>query len=89
MSVSQMLDRIDESQGLCTSNVWPVTGNRRTFMSLANSNEYKEGEAAFCRGLTTGSNPYPFLSPEYWRWHEGLLGNCHPRERQVNPEPYK
>lgn len=45
-------------------------------MRLADSSEYKEGEAASCRGLTTRNNPYPFLSPEYWRWHEGLLGNC-------------
>ena len=45
-------------------------------MLLADSSEYKEGEAAFCRGLTTRNNPYQFLSPEYWRWQEGLFGNC-------------
>jgi hypothetical protein len=55
---------------------------------ITNSSEYKEGEAAFCRGLTTRNNPYPFLSPEYWRWHEGLLGNARPRKWQVNSEPY-
>jgi hypothetical protein len=58
-------------------------------MLLTNSSEFKEGEAAFCRGLTTRNNPYPFCSPEYWRWQEGLLGNCQPRERQVNPEPIR
>ena len=58
-------------------------------MLLTNSSEYKEGEAAFCCGLTARNNPYPFCSPEYWRWQEGLSGNCQPREIQVNPEPYK
>jgi hypothetical protein len=53
---------------------------------LVDSSEYKEGEAAFCQGSTTRDNPYPFLSPEYWRWEEGLLGNGHPREWQVNPQ---
>ena len=77
MGVSQILDKIDE---LGKSNVRPVTGKRRYFMLLVNSSEYKEGEVAFYRGLTTKNNPYPFLSPEYWRWHEGLLGNCRPRE---------
>jgi hypothetical protein len=55
-------------------------------MLLTNSSEYKEGEAAFCCGLTVRNNPYPFCSPEYWRWQEGLLGNCQPRKRQVNPK---
>ena len=89
MSVSQILDRIDESQELGRSNVRPVTEERRHLMLFANSSEYKEGEAAFYRGLTTGNNPHPFLSPGYWRWQEGLLGNGRPREWQVNPEPYK
>ena len=89
MGVSQILDKIDENQKLGKSNVRPVTGKRRYFMLLVNSSEYKEGEVAFYRGLTTKNNPYPFLSPEYWRWQEGLLGNGHPREWHVNPEPYK
>ena len=55
-------------------------------MLLTNSSEYKEGEAAFWCGLTARNNPYPFCSPEYWRWQEGLSGNCQPREIQVNPE---
>jgi hypothetical protein len=79
MSVSQILDRIDETQKLGKSNVRPVTGRLRYFILLANSREYKEGEAAFCRGLTPRNNPYPFRSPKYWRWHEGLLGNGHPK----------
>ena len=54
---------------------------------LTNSSEYKEGEAAFCCGLTARNNPYPICSPKYWRWQEGLSGNCQPREIQVNPEP--
>lgn len=77
MSVSQTLDRIDEQLG--QSNAPLVAEESNYFTLLVNSSEYKEGEAAFCRGLTIRNNPYPFLSPEYWRWHEGLLGNGHPR----------
>jgi len=76
MIVSQILDTID----LGKSDFRPVTRERRYSMLLADSSEYKEGEAAFCRGLTTRNNPYPFLSPKYWRWQEGLLGNCRSRE---------
>jgi hypothetical protein len=83
MRVSRILDKIDEGK----SNVRLVTEECRSSMLLANSSEYKEGEAASCRGLTTRNNPYPFRSPEHWRWQEGLLGNCRPREWQVNPEP--
>jgi hypothetical protein len=85
MSVGQILDTIDEYQ-LGKSNAWLVTGGPTL---LVDSSEYKEGEAAFRRGLTTRNNPYPFLSPEYWRWQEGLLGNGRPREWQANREPYK
>jgi len=53
---------------------------------LVDSSQYKVGEAAFCQGSTTRDNPYPFRSPEYWRWEEGLLGNGQPRELQVSPE---
>jgi hypothetical protein len=80
MSVSQILDRIDENPKLGKGKVRPVTEKRRCSMLLANSSEYKEGEAAFCHGLTTRNNPYPFRSPEHWRWQEGLLGNGRPRE---------
>jgi hypothetical protein len=88
MSVSQILDKIDENQELGKSNVRPVTGKPCYPMLLVNSSEYKEGEAAFYRGLTTRDNPYPFRSPEFWRWHEGLLGNGRPKEWQISPEPY-
>jgi hypothetical protein len=77
MIASQILDTIDFGK----SDFIPVTGEPQYSMLLANSSEYKEGEAAFCRGLTARNNPYPFGSPEYWRWHEGLFGNCHPSER--------
>jgi hypothetical protein len=86
MVVAQILDKIDENQKQGKSNVRPVQGQRQPSMLLVDSSEYKEGEAAFCQGSTTRNNPYPFLSPEYWRWEEGLLGNGHPRELQVNPE---
>lgn len=86
VNASQILDVIDESQKQRRSNVPPVTGNRRYSMLLVNSSEYKEGEAAFGCGLTTRDNPYPFRSPEYWRWQEGLMGNCRPRRC---PEPCK
>jgi hypothetical protein len=66
-----------------TDTVWGYS------LLLAYSSEYQEGEAAFRRGLTTRNNPYPFRSPEYWRWQEGLLGNCRPRDWRVIPEPYK
>jgi hypothetical protein len=89
MRASQILDKIDEDQELGKSNVRPVTGELPSSMLLVNSSEYKEGEAAFYRGLTIRNNPYPFLSPEYWRWQEGFFGNGRPRERQVNPGPYK
>ena len=87
MTVAQILDKIDENQEQGKSNIRSVTGSRQSSMLLVDSNEYKEGEAASCRGLTTRNNPYPFRSPEHWRWQEGLLGNCRPREWQVNPEP--
>jgi hypothetical protein len=86
MIVAQILDKIDENQEHGRSNVRPITETRQSSMLIADSSEYMEGEAAFCSGLTTRNNPYPFLSPEYWRWQEGLLGNCRPRESQVNPE---
>jgi hypothetical protein len=87
MNVSQILDNIDEDQERGKSNIRPVTGNSQPSMLLVDSSEYKEGEAAFCQGgSTTRNNPYPFLSPEYWRWEEGLLGNGRPRELQINPE---
>jgi len=85
MIASQIFDMVDFGK----SDFRLVTEERRYSMLLANSSEYQEGEAAFGRGLTTRNNPYSFLSPEYWRWQEGLLGNCQPRERQVNSEPYK
>jgi hypothetical protein len=78
MIASQILDRID----LGNSTICPVIGERRDAMLLANSSEYKEGEVAFSRGLTARNNPYPFGSSEYWRWSEGLFGNCHPSEEQ-------
>lgn len=78
MIATQLLDRIDENQKQGKSNVRLVAGISRWSMLLANSSEYKEGEAAFRRGLTTRNNPYPFRSPEYWRWQEGLLGNYRP-----------
>jgi hypothetical protein len=87
MSVLQVLDEIDENQTLCESNVRLVTGQPRYSLLLADSSEYQEGEAASCRDLTTRNNPYPFRSPEYWRWQEGLMGNCRPRESQATPEP--
>ena len=86
MIVAQILDKIDENQKQGKSDVRPVAGNPQSSMLIVDSSEYKEGEAAFCRGFTTRNNPYPFRSPEYWRWQEGLLGNCRPRERQVDPE---
>jgi hypothetical protein len=89
MSVSQILDKIDEDREVVRSNARPVTERLRYSTLLVNSSEYKEGEAAFHRGLTTRNNPYPFRSPEYWRWQEGLLGNGRPREWQANREPYK
>jgi hypothetical protein len=78
MIASQVLDKIDESQEQGKSNARLVTEKHRWSMLLAKSSEYKEGEAAFRRGLTTRNNPYPFRSPEHWRWQEGLLGNCRP-----------
>jgi hypothetical protein len=84
MSVGQILDTIDEYQELGKSNAWLVTGGPTL---LVDSSEYKEGEAAFRRGLTTRDNPYPFLSAEYWRWQEGLLGNGRPREWQLTSDP--
>jgi hypothetical protein len=78
MIASQILDRIDSGNSI----VCPVMGERRDAMLLTNSSEYKEGEAAFGRGLTARNNPYPFGSSEYWRWSEGLFGNCHPNEEQ-------
>jgi hypothetical protein len=76
MIASQILDTI----GLGKSDFLPVTRERRYSMLLSDSSEYKEGEAAFGRGLTIRNNPYPFLSPKYWRWNEGLLGNCRSKE---------
>ena len=70
------LDTVEEDIDLGNSNVRLATEDCRSSMLIADSSEYKEGEAAFCRGLTTRNNPYPFLSPEHWRWQEGLLGNC-------------
>jgi hypothetical protein len=78
--MSQVLDRIDENSELGKSNVRLLTGKHSYWTLLINSSEYEEGEAASYRGLTTKNNPYPFLSSEYWRWQEGLLGNGHPRE---------
>jgi hypothetical protein len=77
MIASPLLDTIDFGK----SDFRLVTEERRYFMLLANSSEYKEGEAAFGRGLTARNNPYPFGSSEYWRWQEGLWGNCPPREQ--------
>ena len=70
------LDTIEEDIELGNSNVRLATEDCRSSMLIVDSSEYKEGEAAFCRGLTTRNNPYPFPSPEHWRWQEGLLGNC-------------
>jgi hypothetical protein len=78
MIASQVFDTIDLSG---KSGFLPVIGERHYFLLLVNSSEYKEGEAAFGRGLTARNNPYRFGSSEYWRWQEGLLGNGHPRER--------
>jgi len=86
MNVSQIPDQADENQQQGEHNVRPVPGNRGYSVLLAKSSEYKEGEAAFCRGLTTRDNPYRFRSPEYWRWQEGLLGNGRPREWEVKPK---
>ena len=86
MEVAQTLDEIDENQKQGKNNVWPVQGKSSVFLLLVDSSEYKEGEAAFCRGSTTRDNPYSFRSPEYWRWEEGLLGNGRPREWQDNPQ---
>jgi hypothetical protein len=85
MEVAQILDKIDENQEQGKSNVRPVEGESRYSLLLVDSSEYKEGEAAFCQSSTTRNNPYPFLSPEYWRWEEGLLGNGRPRESPVTP----
>ena len=79
MIVAQILDKIDENREQGTSPV-PVMGSRQSSVVLVDSTEYKEGEAAFYRGLTTRNNPYPFRSSEHWRWQEGLLGNCRPKE---------
>jgi hypothetical protein len=76
MIASQIIDTIDLSE----SDFRPVIGESRYFLLLIDSNEFKEGEAAFARGSTTRNNPYRFASPEYWRWQEGLLGNCHASE---------
>lgn len=78
MIASQIIDTVDLSG---KSDFLPITEERQYYLLLVNSNEFKEGEAAFGRGLTTRNNPYSFLSPEYWRWQEGLLGNCPPSER--------
>ena len=78
MIASQILNTIDLSG---KSDFLPVIGERQYFLLLINSSEYQEGKAAFDRGLTTRNNPYSFLSSEYWRWQEGLLGNCQPRDR--------
>ena len=77
MIVSQVLDNVGEIQ---EQGRMPVTGIRQSSMLLVDSSEYQEGEVAFRSGLTTRNNPYPFLSPESWRWQEGLLGNGRPRE---------
>ncbi|MEN6450513.1 MAG: hypothetical protein ABFC96_08485 [Thermoguttaceae bacterium] len=58
-------------------------------MLLTDSDEYKEGETASRRGATTRDNPYPFLSPEYWRWQEGLLGNCSKRTAGSRSMPFE
>jgi hypothetical protein len=78
MIASQIIDTIGSSG---SSDFLPVIGERQYFLLLVNSSEFKEGKAVFDRGLTTRDNPYSFLSPEYWRWQEGLLGNCQTRER--------
>jgi hypothetical protein len=69
------LDTVEEDIELGNGNVRLAAEDRRSSMLIADSSEYKEGEAASRRGLTTRNNPYPFLCPEYWRWQEGLLGN--------------
>jgi hypothetical protein len=69
------LDTLEEDIELGNGNVRLATEGCRSSMLITDSSEYGEGEAAFCRDLTTRDNPYPFLSPEYWRWQEGLLGN--------------
>ena len=81
MTVSQILDKIEKTR--MQRNVLPFSGNRQSSMLLVDSSEYKEGEVAFHSGLTTRNNPYPLLSPESWRWQEGLLGNGRPREYQI------
>jgi hypothetical protein len=78
MIASQIFDTIGLSGN---SDFLPVIGEGQYSLLLINSSEYKEGQAAFEHGLTTRNNPYSFLSPEYWRWQEGLLGNSQPRER--------
>jgi hypothetical protein len=85
------LDTIEEDIEPGNSNVRLATEDCRSSMLIADSSEYKEGEAAFCRGLTTRNNPYPFLSPEHWCWQEGLLENCSNRtaveSRTVSVDP--
>ncbi|MEN6458689.1 MAG: hypothetical protein ABFC63_07140 [Thermoguttaceae bacterium] len=76
MIAPRIRDTFGEGKKRDESDVRLVTENWRSSILLADSDEYKEGEAASCRGLTTRDNPYRFLSPEYWRWQEGLLGNC-------------
>jgi hypothetical protein len=76
MIASQIVGTIDFGK----SDFRPVIRERQYLLLLVNSSEYREGEAAFTLGSTTRNNPYRFGSPEYWRWQEGLLGNCHPSE---------
>lgn len=86
MSVAQIFGKTGKIQRIGKASVRLATRNRPDSMLFANSSEYMEGEAAFRCGLTIRNNPYPFLSPEYWRWQEGLLGNGHPRECLVSPK---
>jgi hypothetical protein len=71
--------QISDTIELDNSDFHPAFGETQYYLHLVNSSEYAEGLAAFGRGLTTRNNPYAFLSPEYWRWQEGLLGNCQNR----------
>ncbi|MCE5269322.1 MAG: hypothetical protein LLG00_15705 [Planctomycetaceae bacterium] len=71
----RIVEAIEEERELGRSSV-RLAAESCPPMLLSDSDEYKEGEAAVCRGATTRDNPYPFLSAEYWRWQEGLLGNC-------------
>ena len=53
-----------------------VAGLREHGAKITDTVEYVAGRQAFTIGATTRDNPYPLMSPSWWRWQEGLLGNC-------------